>query len=456
MTITSRVAMLGAAGNSGEFSSDPFIAEFSGFTGFPRGIDVDDDNYIYTLWDAYPATNYNVILLKIDPSDGSVVWSKRKFYSSNSTLPYDLAYGNNSIYVASRNVTADRQDILRFDLDGNLINQCRLSNTRFTLNININSDGDVCIFGEAPTTAVPICITMNATLSTIIRNDQPSWTGATRANTNTTNNFFSDGVSVPVWSYGGNSGASAYDTRAAIYNTSTGTLTSGVDFIGGTYSGTVSGRNMIADLSDNMIYAGAFRGSTNQFYGYLVSYDPSTSSSNWGYQFRNNSNTVIEGADIQPDTGQIVICGYSDGGVYSTYAAEHGFLAVVEEDGTRTSSLQADTGSSTKSIRAGSLKHIAGNYFAVAFIKGDRNSGVTFNGSNVKSYISLIDITNLPSGTYFSVTFTNTTSGWHFNSISNRSTVGALSTSISSVSRSRTSVSYSNTAVSYTNSVTNW
>jgi len=86
------------------------------------GVAVDSNGYVYVTGEIDIGTSYDCLIMKLSPTDGSLVWSKRIGTADRDEYGYDIAIdSNDNIYVAGKNTSAYSAFLLKLDTGGNMI-----------------------------------------------------------------------------------------------------------------------------------------------------------------------------------------------------------------------------------------------------------------------------------------------------------------------------------------------
>jgi len=112
------VAKFDSDGNL-KWSTKIFWSGASGSTG--RGIAVDSSGYVYVTGEI-SITSYDCLIMKLDPINGNIIWSKRIGTPNKNEYGYDIVIdANDNIYVAGMNRSAFSAFLLKLDTSGNMI-----------------------------------------------------------------------------------------------------------------------------------------------------------------------------------------------------------------------------------------------------------------------------------------------------------------------------------------------
>jgi len=108
-----------------KFDSDGNLKWSKFWSGAPnstgRGIAVDSSGYVYVTGEIN-ITSYDCLIMKLDPTNGDVIWSKRIGTADRDEYGYDIAIdSNDNIYVAGKNTSAYSAFLLKLDTGGNMI-----------------------------------------------------------------------------------------------------------------------------------------------------------------------------------------------------------------------------------------------------------------------------------------------------------------------------------------------
>lgn len=137
-----------------------------------RGVAVDSNGYVYVTGEIDIGTSYDCLIMKLSPTDGSLVWSKRIGTADRHEYGYDIAIdGNDNIYVAGKNASAYSAFLLKLDTGGNMIWgeiwKIGLHNT-WSESVTVDPSGNVYIAG-------PVRYTYNASIAKFDENGNLQW-----------------------------------------------------------------------------------------------------------------------------------------------------------------------------------------------------------------------------------------------------------------------------------------
>ena len=87
-----------------------------------RGVAVDSSGYVYVTGEISSGTSYDCLIMKLNPADGNVIWSKKIGTADKLEYGYDITIdSNDNIYVAGKNVSVYSAFLLNLDTSGNMI-----------------------------------------------------------------------------------------------------------------------------------------------------------------------------------------------------------------------------------------------------------------------------------------------------------------------------------------------
>ena len=137
-----------------------------------RGVAVDSGGYVYVAGEIEIGASYDCLMMKLSPTDGSVIWSKSIGTADKDEYGYDIAIdGNDNIYVAGKNASAYSAFLLKLDTGGNMIWgeiwKIGLHNT-WSEGVTVDRSGNVYIAG-------PVRYTYNASIAKFDENGNLQW-----------------------------------------------------------------------------------------------------------------------------------------------------------------------------------------------------------------------------------------------------------------------------------------